>query len=93
MMAALDFRVERLEGLAVACPGLPELHGLAGLTANLEAIAQEIEAELAGGAVGDVAAVGLGAVAVAHFLLEGADSQAHGAIGAYRSTRRRGGAR
>ena len=46
------------------------------IAGDLEPIAQEIEAELRGRAVGDVAAVGLAAVLIAHLLLEDADGQA-----------------
>ncbi len=43
---------------------------------NLEAVAQEVEPELAGRAVGDVAAVGRGALRVGHLHLDGARCQA-----------------
>ena len=47
---------------------------------HLEPVAQEVEAELRRGAVGDVAAVRLRAVLLAHLLLEDADRQAEAVV-------------
>src|SRR5207253_10930974 len=55
VVLALDRRFQ--SPAAVGRPGFPELAGLAFAAAGLEPIAQEVEAELRGCPVGDVAAV------------------------------------
>ena len=54
-----------------SCPLVPD---------DLEPVAQEIEAELRGGAVGDVAAIGGCAVLLGHLQLQDADASGRGLV-------------
>ncbi len=80
VMAALHLRVALRHLRAGTDPRRPERGCLAGGALDLEPVAQEVEAELAGGAVGDVALVRLDPRVVGQFLLQDADRQAQGVV-------------
>src|SRR5260370_38290801 len=52
MMAALNLGIERLEGLSGVDPGRPKRGILPAAALGFQAVAQEVEAELRGGAIG-----------------------------------------
>ena len=66
--------------LPAAQPRHPERRLLPLGAGHLESIAQEIEAELRGGAVGDVAAIQRLTLLIGHLLAEDADGQAEGLV-------------
>ena len=63
----------------------------AAATAEQQPVAEEVEAELLGGAVGDVAGVGLAALVLRLLALDDADRHAERFVERASSTRRRGG--